>query len=544
MVQNKPTPAEFPVAHATGDPALLPADTTKLLEAKTKRKGGPARQILLYLLAGLILGAGAMWGIVEISHDHTGEVAQGATTYYCPMHPHVRQEKPGDCPICWMALVPLEGSTGNEMAASDGVLLTKEAAIKANVSTASVAERTFSKQIRTIGTVTFAERGQEVISARIGGRLEKLFASATGDRIKVGTPLFSIYSPELLNAQQEYLLARKTHMASHGSTHTDRESSLHERLIDAGRQRLLLLGMTDGQIRALEQEGRASSTTTVYAKTNGIVIEKLVQEGAYVAEGTPILQTADLSTVWVEAEIFEEDIRFIREGATVSVASEAYPGEHYTGRVIFISPVANSASRTVVARIALPNPALKFRPQMFVDVEFNAESRKGLAIPASAVIRGGGKDYVWLRRDDGSFVRRDVTLGTRSEDDYYHVTSGLSVGEAIAVTGAFLVDSEHEFMSTIDPHAGHKTDNPDKTAEKPISSNTATAHGTVVSVDAAKQRITLDHEKIPGIMSAMVMPFQVADVKLLSRVQKGDRVQFSILKKENGSYVLTNINKH
>lgn len=551
MLKNKTTSSRFESGTPVLEAPTLAAGSNEPPKLKTS---GTRSRVLLAIIA-LLLGLGAVsWWYLESRHEHDVAAAT-AETYYCPMHPQVRSDKPGECPICHMALVPLEGTAKTDVPA-DGLILSREAAIKANVATAKVTVGTIASTVEGVGTIVIPERGEQTISARIGGRLERVYASATGDYVKAGAPLIDIYSPELRNAQQEYLVVLNSHRNAHHTSHSDRESSLHERLLDAGRERLVLLGMTQSQISQLETNKKAASTMTIMAPTSGVVIERFVQAGAYVSPGTALLQLADLSSVWVEAEINVSDIGSVQLGAQATVMVDAYPGEEFTGKVIFISPVANAETRSVVARIALANPGQRLKPQMFASVTIRGKATEGITIPSTAVLRGGKGDYVWVRMSDGSFVKRPVTLDGRLVNDY-HVTSGLTEGEEIAISGAFLVDSEHEFASTANPHAGHTTqqsatqnsssvqrvEKRSEASSAEVSANhRGSAQGIVTEVDMKKGRIEVDHGPIEGMMGAMVMPFDVNDVGMLSRVKAGDKIVFEV-EHRGRQYVIVSLKK-
>lgn len=454
------------------------------------------------------------------------------------MHPQVQSKKPGECPICGMALVLKKNSSKDSSAIPivGSVTLSTAEAIRANVQTITPQQRDFIKDIIAVGTIKIAEPNEHVISSRTRGRIEHLHVNATGRVVRKGDPLYDYYSPDLLNAEQEYLIAIKTHAANGASMDDHSHGQMEEGLINAGKERLRLYGMSKEQIAELEKKGVSQSTITVLSPESGIVLQKLVQEGSYVDEGTALFQLADLSLVWAEIQIPESDIRFVHDGYPVTITTAAYPSEQFQGKVIFISPVENPESRTITVRLALPNSKGKLRPEMFVRANIHIDMGNSLAVPASAVIRTGSKDYVWIRNSDGSFSSRSITIGASSEDNYYQVLDGISKTDEVASSGQFLIDSEHQFAQGSNPMAGM---NMDAGNEKSKSSGEGT--GIVRSTDKSKQTITIDHGNIPGVMSAMTMGYKVSNPALLEKAKTGDHVKFTLSRSESGEYIISSI---
>jgi len=419
---------------------------------------------------------------------------------------------------------PVEGS----------VILSSAEAIKANVQTVSVGRREFIKDIQTVGTIKIAEPNEHVISSRTRGRIERLHVNATGKVVRKGDPLYDYYSPDLLNAEQEYLLAIKAHLTN--SANSEEHAQMDMGLISAGKERLHLYGLSDNQITDLEKNGVPRNTITVLSPESGVVLQKLVQEGSYVDEGTSLFQLADLSVVWAEIAVPESDIRFIHDGYPVTIGTAAYPSETFQGKVIFISPVENPESRTITVRLALPNSKGKLRPEMFVNATIHINMGNALAVPASAVVRTGTMDYVWIRNSDGSFSSKMVKIGAMSSDDYYQILEGINENDVVASSGQFLIDSEHQFAQGANPMAGMNMD-----AGNEKSKSSGEGVGTIRNIDKTKQMITIDHGNIPDVMSAMTMGYKVSDPALLEKAKNGDHVKFTLSRSASGEYVITEI---
>jgi Cu(I)/Ag(I) efflux system membrane fusion protein len=417
------------------------------------------------------------------------------------------------------------------------VSLSQDAVRSGGIGTFVVEPHDFATEISAIGVIQIPEPNERVIAARAAGRIEHMFVSATGTYVRKGQPLFEFYSPDILNAEREFITANALGMSKTGMTHTPGMDHSHSNvgLARAGRKRLELLGLTTQQINDLVSNETVASTVTITAPADGLVLEKLAQEGAYVNEGASVFQLADLSTVWAEVAVPESQIRFIRVGQLIRLATEAYPNENFVGRVIFISPVEEQASRSIRVRLSLPNPQYKLRPQMTFTSFLPVGVGRSLAVPSSAVIRTGKADYVWVRSDNSMFTRKKVTLGALSPDNYYQVVEGLAVGDEVVAQGAFLVDAEYSLTKS-NPMAGmNMGEGGHKTSGEGL--------GTIRAINPTAGTITLDHGNIPGIMSAMTMAFKTADPKFLEAFKVNDVVRFTLTRADNGEYVITNMKK-
>lgn len=356
----------------------------------------------------------------------------------CTMHPQVHKDGPGACPICGMDLIKkVVDHTADVSSKSDMegmITLTTNKQIMANVSTIKVKKENLKKELTAYSYLDFVEQNRKTIPAKFNGRIEKLFVDKTGDYIKKGQPLFEIYSPDLVQAQNDFLIALSNSSGSNSS------------LIEASRKKLDLFGLRSNQIDELKNSGKINLTLTYYSPVSGTVIEKKVQEGMYVNEGTAIYDVAELSTLWNIAEVNETDLSTIKLGSKVKLKLKAYSGEEFTGKVTFIYPVINSQTRTVKVRSEFSSLNNKLKPQMYGETIFSTDAGTGLLVPADAVIFSGNSNVVWVKTSDGMFEARNVMVGEKYGDKY-QILSGLKDGDEIAASGGFLIDSESQLKT-------------------------------------------------------------------------------------------------
>ncbi len=356
----------------------------------------------------------------------------------CTMHPQVHKDGPGSCPICGMDLIKkVVDDTADVSSKSDMegmITLTTNKQILANVSTIKIKKENLKKELAAYSYLDFVEQNRKTIPAKFNGRIEKLFVDKTGDYIKKGQPLFEIYSPDLVQAQNDYLIALSNNKNNNNS------------LLEASRKKLELFGLTSIQIDELKNSGKINLTLTYFSPVSGTVIEKKVQEGMYVNEGTAIYEVAELSTLWNIAEINETDLSTVKVGSKVKLKLKAYPGEEFTGRVTFIYPVINPQTRTVKVRSEFSSFNNKLKPQMYGETIFSADAGTGLLIPADAIIFTGNRNVVWIKTSDGMFEARDVNVGSRFGEKY-QILSGLTEGDEVAASGGFLIDSESQLKT-------------------------------------------------------------------------------------------------
>jgi Cu(I)/Ag(I) efflux system membrane fusion protein len=337
--------------------------------------------------------------------------------------------------------------------------------LMANVATEKVARRKFVLDTTAVGKISWDERKIAKVSARIGGRVEKLHVDFTGSRVTRGQPLLDIYSPELVATQKEYLIAMAGVERMKASPFEDART-MSAGLLSAARTRLKLWGVTDAQIAELERTKTPETVFTVFAPASGIVTERLVSTGQYVMEGAALYSIADLSPVWVQVEIYEYEIYKVPVGTPAIIATEAYPGKEFRGRVAFVEPFLNPETRTVKVRIELPNPGALLKPDMFVRVALKGTKGTELAVPDSAVLVTGERAMAWIEVRPNTFEPRMVKVGHKS-DGYYEILSGLKEGETVVTSAGFLIDSESQLKSgSSDPHAGHGGAESQKAAPK------------------------------------------------------------------------------
>ena len=439
--------------------------------------------------AGFFLG-GAFRSRTPGGGQGQGDLAQ-ASFFYCAMHPQIKQPGPGQCPVCGMDLVPMTKERAGGEADFPGLKMSLRARKLAEVESVPAARKFVSAKVRMAGKIEYDETQISWIAARIGGRLDRLYVDYTGVSVKKGDHLAELYSPELLQAQEELLSAAKIVSGSkEGGSAWLQERT--ESNVDAAREKLRLWGLSDRQIQKIERQGRPSRYITIHSPISGVVVHKNAVEGMYVQTGTQIYRIANLSKVWVKLDAYESDLPWLHYGQEVEFRTEAYPGEVFKGKIAFIDPVLNPRTRTVKIRVNLPNPDGRLKPDMFVravvkskvagggrvmDASLagkwispmhpeiikdapgacdvcgmdlvSAESlgyvendagRAPLVIPASAPLITGKRAVVYIDQGEGRYQGREIELGPRA-GDYYLVKSGLKAGERVVTKGNFKIDS-------------------------------------------------------------------------------------------------------
>ena len=388
----------------------------------------------LLVVAGLFLG----WllfhssGGTKTESQQTTKVAK-KEIWTCAMHPQIRLDHPGKCPICTMELIPLNQYNSGTKTDSNEVTFSKEAMELANVTTSIVSRQRPVKEVRLYGKVQADERLLQNQVAHVSGRIEKLMVNFTGEPVRKGQLLAMIYSPDLITAQQELLEASKSKQSQ-------------PEIYEASKEKLMQWMLTDRQISQIEHSGKVKMNFEVYSNTSGIVTAKRVATGDHVSEGSSLFEVANLSSVWVLFDAYESDLPFLKVGNTIAFTIQAMPGVNYSANILFIDPVIDPVNRVAKVRVEINNAGGKLKPEMFVNGTVKAnltEYRDKLVIPRSAVLWTGKRSVVYVKQPKSTevnFKMREIELGPMLGNSYV-VESGLSDGQEIVTDGTFSVDA-------------------------------------------------------------------------------------------------------
>jgi membrane fusion protein, copper/silver efflux system len=424
--------------------------------APARRRYGLASLILIAVLAGG-LAAAATFLIVGRSAPHVADRdAQTAAApapkkqlYTCPMHPTIVQDHPGECPICGMDLVPMdpeEPAAGAGQESPEGLVpvtidTTRQQLI--GLRTAPVERGRVGAVWRTVGRVAVDETRVRHINIKVGGFVERVFVDFIGKPVAKGQPLFSIYSPDLVAAQEEYLLALRTRGTLGGSL-----AASGDDLVAASRRKLRLWDIPEAEIARLEKTGEPQKNLTLRSPISGVVVKKDVVEGMQLAAGAMPYEIVDLSTVWVLADVYESELRHVAVGMPAIFTLKAFPNQVFEGRVRFIDPLLDPGTRTVKVRLEFPNPAGDLRPEMFGEVVLKTPAREALRVPADALIHTGTRTVVFVALGEGKFQPREIKVGD-SDGQFVEVVEGLSPDEQVVTRANFLIDSESRLRASL-----------------------------------------------------------------------------------------------
>lgn len=478
-------------------------------------------QILLIIVALGAGGAGTYYWMTRggtsspMGTGATQATAEEKKQYTCSMHPFIVTDEPGACPICGMTLVPVKSSASAATGASGrekkerkikfwvapmdpnyrsdqpgkspmGMDLVpvyedaggEEGTIRVDPNTVqSIGVRSapatmgeLTKTIRTVGRVTYDERRIGTVNAKIGGWIEKLYVNTTGEEVRKGAPLIEIYSPDLVSAQQEYRIARRHFEQVKNSPFPDVVKSAQD-LLDSARKRLSYWDITDDQIAKLERNGAIRKTLVLYSPFSGIVVHKAAFDGTKVMPGMELFRIADLSRVWVQGDVYEYELPWVKVGVPATVTLDYLPGKTYQGKITYIYPYLEGKTRTATVRVELANPGGVLKPDMYAHIDLNPRvGKKTVIVPSEAVIRSGIRNVVFVSKGEGRFEPREVELGLEGEEGTVQILSGVQAGENVVVSSQFLLDSESslkEALKKFQSAAGETTPSSEAPAGQP-----------------------------------------------------------------------------
>jgi membrane fusion protein, copper/silver efflux system len=458
----------------------------------------------LFLVVGLFIGWAVFHstGKTEKEHNHSVEESK-AEVWNCSMHPQIRMDKAGKCPICAMDLIPLVQS-GTSESDPEAVHFTKESAALANVMTTIVSTQSPVKELRLYGKVQADERLRQNQVAHLSGRIEKLLVNFTGELVSKGQKLAVIYSPELVTAQQELVEAAKTKQSQ-------------PEIYEASKEKLRQWKLTDDQISTIESSGNVQANIDIVSNTNGIVTARRVNSGDYVSQGSVLYEISDLSRVWVLFDAYESDLPFLKQGDKIDFTLQALPGTTYSGIVKFIDPVIDPTNRVAKVRVEINNPGAKLKPEMFATgiVKSNLkEFSDKLVIPRSAVLWTGKRSIVYVKQpgDEPIFKIREIELGPQLGESYV-VTDGLNDGEEIVTDGAFSVDAAAQLEGKPSMMNQKEEDEKDQVKKSQQNENPATIATSELLItkqlkvagncDMCKERIETTAKSVAGVKTAV-----------------------------------------
>jgi|SRR5688572_11196539 len=379
------------------------------------------------------------------------EAPQDPDIYYtCSMDPQVIAYKPGKCPICHMELTKVKKTNGDM---KDEIQLSDQQIQLGNIMTDTIRTGTIGDQLVLTATLNFDQMKSSSVSSRIMGRIEKLYFKNLGDYVKKGSPLYDLYSEELNNAKQEYLLTLDKKKTFSGETVID-----FDQLLQSAKNKLLLWGMTEAHVEELEKNGKAAPVTTFYSTAAGYITTLDIREGDYVMEGSTIIKLADLSSLWAEAQVYTSQLADIDRSSIATVQLPDFDDKEIKGRIEFVNPEINPDTRINLIRVSIPNSGNQLKPGMPAYVLLKNPQRKTLTLPIDAVIRDGKGATVWIQTADKTFKSVMVQTGLES-DDRIEIKSGLTIGDIVVIRGTYLLNSEFIFKKGTTPMSGHDMKN-------------------------------------------------------------------------------------
>ena len=508
---------------------------------------------VLMLTATVLATGGGYWYGQRQSAAHGSEQAASTVPpangkkerkilfYRNPMGLPDTSPTPKKDPMGMDYIAVFDGEEESEAASAGQIQISTEKVQKLGVRLEAASMRTLDKVVRAVGRIEPDERLTYAIAPKFEGYIERLHVNATGQAVGKGQPLFEVYSPELVSAQREYAIAAQGVEALKGASE-ETQKGMRE-LAESSLMRLRNWDISNEQVKALSQSGAARRTLTFRSPVAGIVTEKKAVQGTRFMPGEALYQVTNLSSVWVIADVFEQDIVLVRPGAMATVRINAYPDKVFTGPVTYVYPTLTAETRTVPVRVELTNAGGLLKPGMFTQVELSAAPKGAvLTVPTSAVIDSGRRQIVLVQVKEGRFEPREVKVGARSEDRI-QILEGVQDGEMLVVAANFLIDAESNLKAAIGGFASAEQGKgaAPESSTKPQGAGGVghQAEGTVEDVDA-KSTVTLAHGPVPSLKwPAMSMEFKVAHSGLLKELKPGALVAFEFVERDQGEWVIT-----
>jgi len=512
---------------------------------------GPSTAIGILVVALGAAGGGYWLGAGKVAH---GDVSVIGTSVASPVGENDKKERkllyyrnpmglpdtspvPKKDPMGMDYIAVYEGEDSDESGGNDPagtIKVSTDKVQKLGVRTEAAQLRVLDRVVRAAGRVEPDERRLYAVSPKFEGYVERLHVNITGQPVGRGQPLFEVYSPELVSAQREYAIAAQGVESLKGADATAQAGM--KQLAESSLARLKNWDISEAQVKALAQSGQTKRTLTFRSPVSGIVTEKKALQGMRFMPGEALYQIADLSAVWVVADVFEQDIGFVKTGANARVRINAYPDKVFEGRIGYVYPTLNADTRTVPVRVELANPGLLLKPAMFAQVELPVSAKGSVVtVPLSAVIDSGTRQVVLVQQGEGRFAPREVKLGARSEA-HVELLDGIKDGEQVVVAANFLIDAESNLKAAL---GGLSTDG---SGGKTSASATVghKANGRIDEIDAKAGTASIEHGPIESLKwPGMTMEFKFANEALLADLKPGTSIEFEFVERGQGEWVIT-----
>ncbi len=432
---------------------------------------------LIIVLVSAIIGFGAAYLLLSPSDIGSSEQHDSQEQLYtCGMHPEIISEEPGYCPICGMKLTPKKES-GSSM--EGGIMIDPTTRHNIGIKTVEATKRQLTKSIRAFAKVEYAEPSIHTVNIKIPGWVEKLYADHEGASVEAGEPLIEVYSPELVAAQREYLVAVKSNEKL--SSNSGKLTSASQELLEASKMRLRNWDITDAQIEELNRSGKLTKSMVIRSPASGIVVSKMINQGEYLKVGSAAYELADLSNVWIEAFVYEQDLPFIELGQKARVEIPSLPGEQFEANISFVSPFLDNNQQAEI-RLDVSNPQMRLKPEMYAEVYIQSQLKgERLAVPREAVINSGQRRLIYLSFEDGSYGARVIETGAVADNDWIEIKQGIKEGDRVVVSGQFLLDSESRLSESLGM-AGHQHGPSQSNGASDIEAHSQESHETTGAI--------------------------------------------------------------